>query len=240
MLLRLPTSVSEAKECLAEGAVPIGGATLVWATWQRDGFPQQAVSLRELPEANVIGAETVGAAVPLHRIDERVPEVLRRAASGVGTGAVRRAATVGGNIVGSTLRCLLPAAHVLDARAVVLDAGGPFETDLTELLAKRPMLLSLRWREPVASGYRKLSGEAGGAPPLVVAVAVQAADGDRPVLRVAVRDGYEVLTASTAYGTEAGPVLDALGRTAIGTLPAAAREVVREQVTAVLDSAGGC
>lgn len=240
MHLRLPTSVSEAQECLAEGAVPVGGATLMWAAWQRDGFPAQAVSLRELPEANVIGAQAVGSAVLLHRIDERVPEVLRRAAAGVGTGAVRRAATVGGNIVGSTLRCLLPAAIVLDARAVVLDADGPFETDLAELLAKRPMLLSLRWREPVASGYRKLSGEAGGPPPLVVAVAVHAIEGARPLLRVAVRDGYEVFSESAAYGAEADAVLDTLGRTVIGTLPTAAREVVREEVTAVLNGADDC
>src|ERR1044072_7317099 len=83
----------------AGGAPAGGGPPWVWAPWQRDGFPEQAVSLREVPEANVLGAGEVGAAVPLHRIDERVPEVLHRAASGVGTGPVRRAATVGGNIV---------------------------------------------------------------------------------------------------------------------------------------------
>ncbi len=98
MLLRLPTSVTEAQECMAEGAVPIGGATLVWATWQRDGFPALAMSLRDLPEANVLEPEQLGAAVVLQRVDDRVPEVLRRAAGTVGTGAVRRAATVGGNI----------------------------------------------------------------------------------------------------------------------------------------------
>jgi hypothetical protein len=32
VLLRLPTSVSEVQECMAQGAVPVGGATLVWAT----------------------------------------------------------------------------------------------------------------------------------------------------------------------------------------------------------------
>src|SRR6476646_3467138 len=63
MLLRLPTSVSEAQECMAEGAEPIGGATLVWATWQRDGFPERAMSLRDLPEANEIGGEALGSAV---------------------------------------------------------------------------------------------------------------------------------------------------------------------------------
>jgi CO/xanthine dehydrogenase FAD-binding subunit len=119
VLLRLPESVSEAQKCMAEGAVPIGGATLVWAGWQRDGFPEQAMSLRNLPEANVIGRGTLGAAVVLNRIDDRVPDVLAQAAATVGTGAVRRTATVGGNLVGSTLRCLLPAALVLDARATV-------------------------------------------------------------------------------------------------------------------------
>ncbi|MFF1679582.1 FAD binding domain-containing protein [Streptomyces sp. NPDC058256] len=231
MLLRLPTSVSEAQECMAEGAVPIGGATLVWATWQQDGFPEQAMSLRELPEANVIGREALGSAVVLNRIDGRVPEVLHRAASTVGTGAVRRTATVGGNLVGSTLRCLLPAALVLDARAVVLEADSVYETDLAEVLAKSRLLLSLSWREPIASSYHKLAGEAGGPPPLVVAAALHAADDGGTRLRVAVRDGYEVLTENT--NGDAGPeeILDVLRRTVIGALHPTAWEAVRQQVT---------
>ncbi|MEV8539105.1 FAD binding domain-containing protein [Streptomyces sp. NPDC051572] len=238
MFVRLPTSVSEAQECLAEGAVPVGGATLVWASWQRDGFPEQAVSLRELPEAKVIGDGTLGAAVLLHEMDERVPEVLRRAAAGVGTGAVRRTATVGGNIVGSTLRCLLPAALVLDARAVVLEPDGPVETDLAELLAKRPVLLSLRWPEPVASGYRKLTGVLRGEVPFVVAVAVGAAeDTEARVLRVAVRDGYDVLSETVPYDTDAARVLGTLALTPLGTLPEAVFEAVREEVTGVLERA---
>ncbi|MFC9842005.1 FAD binding domain-containing protein [Streptomyces sp. NPDC060223] len=233
MLLRLPTSVSEAQECMAEGAVPIGGATLVWATWQRDGFPEQAVSLRELPEANLIGREALGAAVLLHRIDDQLPETLRRAASTVGTGAVRRTATVGGNIVGSTLRCLLPAALVLDARATVLEPDSVYETDLAEVLAKRHLLLGLRWREPIASAYYKEPGEAGGPPPLVVAAAVHA-DGGRSLLRVAVRDGYEVLSDSTVCDADTDQVLHALRRTTVGGLHEAAWEVVRQQVTELL------
>nr|WSY55024.1 FAD binding domain-containing protein [Streptomyces sp. NBC_00886] len=242
MFVRLPTSVSEAQECLVQGAVPVGGATLVWASWQRDGFPEQAVSLRELPEAKVIGDGTLGGAVLLHEIDERVPEVLRWAAAGVGTGAVRRTATVGGNIVGSTLRCLLPAALVLDARAVVLEPDGPAETDLAELLAKRPLLLSLHWREPVASGYRKLSDQLRGEVPFVVAVAAGAAEGaegaEAPVLRVAVRDGYDVLSETVPYDPDAGRVLGALALTPLGTLPEAVFEAVREEVIAVVKRAG--
>ncbi|MFJ9897668.1 FAD binding domain-containing protein [Streptomyces sp. NPDC091280] len=236
MFVRLPTSVSEAQECLAEGAVPVGGATLVWAGWQRDGFPEQAVSLRELPEAKVIGDGALGSAVLLHEVDARVPEVLRRAAAGVGTGAVRRTATVGGNIVGSTLRCLLPPALVLDARAVVLEPDGPVETDLAELLAKRPLLLSLRWREPVASGYRKLSDVLRGEVPFVVAVAVTGAE--RLMLRVAVRDGYDVLSEVVPYDTDAGRVLSALALTPLGTLPEAVFEAVREEVAGVVERAG--
>ncbi|WP_405911032.1 MULTISPECIES: FAD binding domain-containing protein [unclassified Streptomyces] len=231
MLLRLPTSVSEAQECMAEGAVPIGGATLVWATWQQDGFPEQAMSLRELPEANVIGREALGAAVVLNRIDGRVPEVLHRAASTVGTGAVRRTATVGGNLVGSTLRCLLPAALVLDARAVVLEADSVYETDLAEVLAKSHLLLSLSWRDPIASSYHKPAGEAGGPPPLVVAAALHAADDGGTRLRVAVRDGYEVLTESTTGDARPEEILDALRGTAIGALHPTAWEAVRQQVT---------
>ncbi|MGY4741707.1 FAD binding domain-containing protein [Streptomyces sp. ATMOS53] len=238
MQLRLPSSISEAQRCLAEGAVPVGGATLVWAGWQRDGFPEQAVSLRNLPEANTVGPEELGGAVLLHQVDATVPDVLHRAASGVGTGAVRRAATVGGNIVGSTLRCLLPAALVLDAKAVVLEPEGVNETDLTELLAKRHVLLALRWRTPLASGYRKLEGAAGGPPPLVVA-AVHA-DGNGPGrLRVAVRDGYEVLSESVPYDTDAAQVLETLAGTDLGALPATARDAVRDEVADVLARAAG-
>ncbi|WP_433447102.1 FAD binding domain-containing protein [Streptomyces sp. CA-142005] len=233
MLLRLPTSVSEAQECLAEGAVPVGGATLVWATWQRDGFPELAVSLRDVPEANVLERETVGSAVVLHRIDDRVPDVLRLAAAAVGTGAVRRAATVGGNLVGSALRCLLPAAIVLDARATVLESDGVHETDLAELVAKRPVLLSLRWREPIACAYRKLAGVAGGPPPLVVASAVHADDGGNR-LRVALRDGYDVLSGSAPCVADTEEALHALRATAFGDLPTAAWDVVRSQVTGLL------
>ncbi|MEU7413216.1 FAD binding domain-containing protein [Streptomyces sp. NPDC042638] len=238
MLLRLPTSVPEAQECLAEGAVPIGGATLVWATWQRDGFPQLAVTLRELPEANVMGRETVGSAVVLHRIGGQVPDVLRLAAATVGTGAVRRAATVGGNLVGSTLRCLLPPALVLDARATVLEPDGVREADLAEVVAKRPLLLGLRWSAPIASAYRKLPGAAGGEPPLVVASALHAGDGTRDRLRVAVRDGYDVLSGTTLCGTDAEETLGALRGTALGDLPAAAWDVVRPQVAGLLEGRG--
>ncbi|CCK25527.1 hypothetical protein BN159_1148 [Streptomyces davaonensis JCM 4913] len=234
MLLHLPTSVSEVQQHSAEGALPIGGATLVWATFQRDGFPEQAMSLRNLPEANVLGPETLGSAVVLHRIDDRVPEVLRRAASTIGTGAVRRAATVGGNIVGSTLRCLLPAAQVLNARATVLDAAGVYDTDLTELLAKGPILLSLTWQTPLASGYFKEDAAPGGPPPFVVATAVHAdSDGTRQ-LRVSVRDGYEFLTATAPCDTDVETVLHTVETTDIGALPADARNVVRAQISEVL------
>lgn len=239
MLLRQPTSVSEAQECMAQGAVPIGGATLVWATWQRDGFPELAMSLRALPEANTVEPESLGAAVVLHRIDDRVPEVLRRAAGSVGTGAVRRTATVGGNLVGSSLRCLLPAALVLDARATVLGPDRPYETDLAEVVAKRHLMLGLRWRTPLASGYRKQPAEAGGPPPLVVATAVHTGGDGGQRLRVAVRDGYDVLSESATCDAGADEALDILERTDIGALPAGARDVVREQVADILDALAG-
>ncbi|MEU5116457.1 FAD binding domain-containing protein [Streptomyces longwoodensis] len=237
MLLRLPTSLSEARECVAEGAVPIGGATLVWATFQRDGFPEQAVSLRQLPQATAIGPDVLGSAVRLHQVDDRVPEVLRAAAATVGTGAVRRTATVGGNIVGSTLRCLLPAALVLDARATVLEQSGAYETDLAEVVEKRQLLLSIRWRVPLTSGYHKAAGEAGGPPPLVVASAVHAEGGEQ-CLRVAVRDGYDVLRATVPCGTGVDPVLDALERSDLATLPTGVRATVHAHVRDVLARSG--
>jgi CO/xanthine dehydrogenase FAD-binding subunit len=219
---------------LIEGAVPIGGATLVWATWQRDGFPDHAMSLRELPEANEIGREALGAAVVLHRMDDRVPEALRRAASTVGTGAVRRTATVGGNLVGSSLRCLLPAALVLDAHAVILDPEGVHETDLAEVLAKRHLLLSLRWRAPIASSCHKAAGDPGGPPPLVVAAALHSADGGQQRLRVAVRDDGEVFSDSVVCRADVDQDLRALRDGSFGRLPAATWDSVRRHVTDLL------
>lgn len=239
VLLRLPTSLSEAQRYLAEGAVPVGGATLVWALWQREGFPEQAMSLRRLPQANRLEPGELGAAVLLHQVDDRVPDVLHRAAATVGTGAVRRTATVGGNIVGSTLRCLLPAALVLNARATVLDPDGAYETDLAEVVAKRHLLLGLRWSDPVASGYYKAPGEAGGPPPLVVATAVHAGSDGRRRLDVAVRDGYEVTGETTPCDTGAERVLEELGRTGLGSLPVEARDEVRREVTGILDRTAG-
>lgn len=234
MLLRLPTSLAEAQRCLSEGAPPVGGATLQWAVWQREGFPAQAFHLRRLPEANVLGPEELGAALPLYRVvDDRLPETLRLAASRVGTGAVRRAATVGGNLVGSALRCLLPPALVLDARPTVLTEDGPYETDLAELTAKRPLLLSLRWRTPRVSAHRKLPDPPDGSPPLVVATAVRA-DG---VLKVAVRRGYDVLSESVPHTTAPEGALDSLSRTALGALPQDAWDVVRAEVVTVLHRA---
>ncbi|MYU20693.1 FAD binding domain-containing protein [Streptomyces sp. SID8352] len=234
MLLRLPTSVSEARQCLADGAVPIGGATLLWAAWQRDGFPESAMSLRDLPEANRVEPGALGAAVVLHRIDERVPDVLRLAAGSVGTGAVRRTATVGGNIVGSALRCLLPAALVLDATATVLGPDGTYDTDLPEVVAKRALLLGLRWNTPLASGYGKADAAAGGPPPLVVATAVHPGPGGGRRLRVAVRDGYDVLDAGVPCDGGAEQALAALDGTGLAALPSGARDMMRRSVTGIL------
>lgn len=230
----MPTSLSEAQRYLSEGAVPVGGATLVWAVWQRDGFPEQAMSLRELPQATVLDREVLGAAVLLHQVDDRVPEVLRRAASCVGTGAVRRAATVGGNIVGSTLRCLLPAALALDASATVLDREGPYETDLAEVVAKRHLLLDLRWRSPVTSAYYKAPSEAGGPPPLVVATAVHAGTDRRHRLLIAVRNGYEVISENLPCDAGLEQALNSLDGTGLCALPTGAREAVRREVTGIL------
>lgn len=230
VLLHLPTSVPEAQRYLAQGAMPVGGATLVWATWQRDGFPERAMSLRDLPEANAIDREALGAAVVLNRIDDRVPEALRRAAAGVGTGAVRRTATVGGNLVGSTLRCLLPAALVLGSRAITLEPDRTHETDLAEAVAKQHLLLGIRWRAPLVSAYDKLPGEVGGPPPLVVASAVHAgSDGRR--LRVAVRDGHEVRCGGVPFDGDPVAARHALEETDLAALAPAAWEVVRRQVT---------
>lgn len=51
---------------------------------------------------------------------------------------------------------------------------------------------------------------------------------------MAVRDGYEVFSERTPYDPDPEQVLHALAGTDLGALPAAARDVVRVQVTDVL------
>ncbi|MET7814287.1 FAD dependent dehydrogenase, partial [Streptomyces sp. NPDC005395] len=58
-------------------------------------------------------------------------------------------------------------------------------------------------------------------------------------LRVAVRDGYDVLSESATCDAGADQALDLLERTDIGALPAGARDVVREQVADILDALAG-
>ncbi len=58
-------------------------------------------------------------------------------------------------------------------------------------------------------------------------------DGGR-LLRVAVRDGYDVISESADCGAGTQAVLDTLWRTPLGALPATAREAVRAQVTETL------
>lgn len=128
---------------------------------------------------------------------------------------------------------------MLEARAVVLDPDSVYETDLTEVLAKGHLLLGLRWRDPITSAYRKLPGEAGGPPPLVVAAALHTADTGGTRLRVAVRDGYDVITECTEYDSDSGQVLDDLRRTAVGALHATAWEAVHELVTDLLSRPSG-
>ncbi len=194
------------------------------------------MSLRDLPEATMIGRERLGGAVILNRIDDRVPEALRRAAATVGTGAVRRTATVGGNIVGSTLRCLLPPALVLEARAVVLDPDSVYGdrpdrgTGQRPPAARPPLARSDHQRVPQAARRSGRSATSWSSPLHAVGTG-----GTR--LRVAVRDGYDVLTEGTEYvagsdsASDVEQVLDDLRRTAVGALHATAREAVDELVT---------
>jgi hypothetical protein len=58
-------------------------------------------------------------------------------------------------------------------------------------------------------------------------------------LRVAVRDGYEVLSGNTACDDGTDQALGALERTDVGALAPQAREVVRRQVAGVLADPAG-
>jgi hypothetical protein len=71
----------------------------------------------------------------------------------------------------------------------------------TTQLRRRPALIGLHWR--------KLRGEAGGPPPLVVAIVLHADGGGHHRLRIAVRDGYDVLRETALCDTDADTGTDA-------------------------------
>ncbi len=149
---------------------------------------------------------------------------------------MRRTATVGGNIVGSTLRCLLPPALVLNARATVMDGDGTYEAELAEVVAKRPDA-----RHPLAPSARQrlLEGPRRGGRTAAAGGRHRRAHGGgrRARLLTAVRDGDEAVSASVPATADAGRVLDDLEGTALGGLPGEAWDAIRREVTDILGRA---
>lgn len=98
----------------------------------------------------------------------------------------------------------------------------------TAPVAQPPLVRAAGQRLPQAGGGGRRS------PPLVVAAAVHAGEEGPAQVRVAVRDGYDVIAAGVPCGDGAEPTLDALRETAVGTLHTTGWQVVHRHVTELL------
>lgn len=164
-------TADEAVSLIASDAVVIAGGTVLSPEITREGrngcFVDIAkiASLREL-RVDARGA-TIGTVVSNDEISQH-PDLLRdyaalaSAAGFIGNPHVRRAGTIGGNLVWALPRaCLPPALLVLDAEVNLRDAGGAFTQPVSQFLENglppHALLTSVQLPPPAGrlSGYVK-------------------------------------------------------------------------------------
>jgi carbon-monoxide dehydrogenase medium subunit len=151
--LILATSVRQARDALGEGRVALAGGTWLMRTAVRgEVLPARFVSLGGIAALRQIEMEddwlAIGAAVTHAKLElalQQYPQLkgLRIAASLSANPAIRRVATVGGNLcsVGFAASDLAPALLALDAEARLETKGGPLTISMAEFLARRSDLL---------------------------------------------------------------------------------------------------
>lgn len=148
--LILPASVEEALAACRAGAVPLAGGTWLMRDPVRGvALPARVVALSRLP--GLCGVEVTGAEIRLgagatHAAiaaalrDVSGAEALAAAAEGAANPAIRRVATLGGNLCTPAFAAadLVPALLALDARVELAEEGA---MALTDFLPRRAALL---------------------------------------------------------------------------------------------------
>lgn len=191
-----PRDVEEAVTILvnAHGAARAlaGGTWVMRGEIRGDGYEQAYVLVSELPELKRLGIQNdvlvIGAATTHQRLAAFLAEDgrfggLATAARKSANPAIRRMATVGGNIstVDFSAADLVPALLVLDASVTIADGSGERLLSITEFLRTRaalqPHALVIDIRVPVADGLsvheRLTLRQAGDYPVSIVDVHVQ-------------------------------------------------------------------
>jgi CO/xanthine dehydrogenase FAD-binding subunit len=235
MDLHYPGSLDAAGRCLADGATPFGGGTLLLPVWQREGYPPRCFSLRDVPEAILTGSGRVGAAVTLDRAGTLPTRALRQAVAALGTAPLRAQATVAGNLAGSGPRCLLPVFLALGARARVLTEHGSEQHDLDRALSQKRVLLDLEWDEPEFSAYRKIRTGRSGLPSLAVATALHASPDSPAHVHIAVWRDRKVFCAAVHTHDGADEAFRQLQRTRMADFPPRDTAVIRAQVAEAIE-----
>jgi carbon-monoxide dehydrogenase medium subunit len=147
------TSVRQARDAIGAGRVALAGGTwLMRAVVRGEELSAQFVSLGGIAALRQIEIEddwlAIGAAVTHAKLDralQQYPQLkgLRIAASLSANPAIRRVATVGGNLccVAFAASDLAPALLALDAEARLETQEGPLTLSMAEFLARRTELL---------------------------------------------------------------------------------------------------
>jgi aerobic carbon-monoxide dehydrogenase medium subunit len=151
--LLMATSVSQARDALGEGRVALAGGTwLMRAAVRGEALPARFVSLGGIAALRQIEMDddwlAIGAGITHAKLDralQQYPQLngLRIAASLSANPAIRRVATVGGNLcsVGFAASDLAPALLALDAEARLETQAGSLTLSMAKFLARRAELL---------------------------------------------------------------------------------------------------
>ncbi|MCW2841169.1 MAG: FAD-binding molybdopterin dehydrogenase protein [Aeromicrobium sp.] len=151
--LHVPQTVQEAVELLADGAFEVlaGGTWVMRGGIRGEGYADGYVLISKLPDLTrlgwsdqslVIGAAVTHAQLATFLTGHTRLTGLATAAAKSANPAIRRAATVGGNLstVDFPAADLVPALLALDAQVSILDVDGERVLDLVDYLASRTTL----------------------------------------------------------------------------------------------------
>lgn len=172
----------------------VGGGTVLVPQLERDGWHAPLLDVTRWPETTRLTDCYLGASVSLDAVGgagHLLPPHLVSAATQVGSPAVRREATVGGNCSPEVAGCVYLTLLSMRAEVTTVTARGRVRRPLLGWAgnsARQPLLTGISW-EPatvLAGGFARSTQHAGGGPPRC-AVAVTAF-ATKPALRVVI--GY--------------------------------------------------
>lgn len=195
-------TVAEAVAARAAGAAVLAGGTWIMRDPRRGvALPERVVALSKIAELQSVDVlddrVSIGAAVTHAGLAQAISglaglEGLAAAATGAANPAIRRVATVGGNLCATEFAAadLVPALLALDAEVELALADGPRVLALSEFLKARAALLKTALltrvivrRDAIASAHIRLPLRKAGDYPVAIVSVARSSDG---AVRVAV------------------------------------------------------